>query len=66
MMESQQLIAELEELESRLRKLAESNNERAAAEGASDIALAYAGQSNGYEQSAELLSYVIHAAKMGR
>lgn len=65
MMESTQLIAELEELETRLRKLAESNNERAA-NSASDMALAYAGQSNGYEQSAELLAYVIHAAKMGR
>lgn len=63
MMESQQLIAELEELETRLRKLAKRNNEKAAAEGAGDRALIHSGMSHGYEQSAELLADTIKAAR---
>jgi len=62
MMDSAQIIAELEELEERLRKLAKRNNDKAAAT-KGDEKLIHAGMSHGYEQSAELLAFAIQHAR---
>ena len=62
-MTKEQLIAELEELETRLRKLAERTTAKMEAEAAGERALLYAGQANGYEMSADMLANTLHLAK---
>lgn len=62
-MTKEQLIAELEELEARLRSQAERNTAKSEAEGSGDRALLYAGTANGYEHSADMLAHTLHLAR---